>query len=452
MSPRRRFAWCVTAVCCLAVAVRWFVILRYFRDLPLGFTDNFWYHRSANLLADGHGIVNPFAAEDAMIIKTAGHPPLYIVYLAAWSLLGADTALWHRLASGLISAAAVVPVAATVNRLAGRRGGALAALAVAVLPQFWMNDGLILSESLYIPLAATALWQAHRTASNPSRAQVAALGVILATAALTRSEAGLLLLLLMVPLASRLRDLSLSRRLRMAVLAVSVATAVLAPWVIRNLVLFEEPVLLTTGAGYVLEFGNCDDTYSGEFLGYWSIGCDRGDWPEGDETVVGAHKLAIARDYIEDHLDEQPKVVAARVGRLFGVFRPFQNADFDVFFERRLNGAVKSAVWINWLVCAAAVAGAVVMRRRRFTLLPCGALIAASAAAAAISFGITRYRVSADVAMIVLAAVALGAALDRWRPSSSDDSPTVRTAVTDAADTAAADTAADTAAVNGMER
>ena len=45
----------------LAVAVRWAVTLRYYRDLPLGLTDNFYYHEQANLLADGDGFLNPFA-------------------------------------------------------------------------------------------------------------------------------------------------------------------------------------------------------------------------------------------------------------------------------------------------------------------------------------------------------------------------------------------------------
>ena len=396
------------------MALRWFVILRHYRDLPLGFTDNFWYHRAAGLLADGRGFINPFEAENGVSVPTAGHPPLYIVYLAGWSLVGADTPLWHRLASGLISAAAVIPVAALVHRLAGLRTAVIAACAAAAYPPLWMNDGLILSESLYIPLVAGVLWQAHRVVAEPSRTGVVGLAVILSAAALTRSEAGLLFVLLGVPLTMRLPGVARAERLRMAALGAAAAVLVLAPWVVRNLVSFEEPVLVTSGAGYVLEYANCDHTYSGRFLGYWSAQCDRGEWPEGDESTAGAHKLGIARDYIVDHLAEQPKVIAARIGRLFGLFRPFQNADFDVFFERRLASAVDASVWLGWLVGGLAVAGAAVMRRRGHTLLPCGALVAATAVTAAVTFGISRYRAGADVALVVLASVAVGAAIDRW--------------------------------------
>ena len=202
-APRssRLVAWIALAFI-LAVAVRWFVTLRYYRHLPLGLTDNFYYHETANLLVDGRGFLNPFAfaSQPSTSIPTAAHPPLYSIFLAFWSLLGADTALWHRLASGLISAAAVIPVALLVNRLAGSSAAALAGLGVAFYPPLWMNDGLILSESLYIPLAAAALLAAQRVADEPSLRRGIALSVVLAAGALTRSEAFLLVVLLLVPL------------------------------------------------------------------------------------------------------------------------------------------------------------------------------------------------------------------------------------------------------------
>ena len=44
---------------------------------------------------------------------------------------------------------------------------------------------------------------------------------------------------------------------------------------------------------------------------------------------------------------------------------------------------------------------------------------------AAITMGITRYRVGADVAFVVLAAVTIGWLLDRWWPRSEPESPVV---------------------------
>lgn len=410
----------------LALALRWFVILRYYKDLPLGLTDNFYYHETANLLAEGRGFVNPFAfrAEPSTAIPTAAHPPLYSMFLAVWSFFGANTPLWHRLASGLVSATAVIPVALLVKRLAGRRAAALAGLGVAFYPPLWMNDGLILSESLYIPLAAAALLTAQRLADKPSLRTVVVLAGVLAAGALTRSEALLIVGVLLVPLVLSRRETPLKVRIGWLGAAAAVITLIMAPWLVRNLATFEEPTFLSVGPGYVMELGNCDITYSGSFLGYWHIGCDQNPWLAGDESVVAARKLDIAQDYIFAHLSDAPRVAAARVGRLFGVFRPYQTADFDVLFERRVHNHVRIGLWAHWVASAFAVAGAVVLRRRGETLLPTMAFIAVAALTAAVSFGITRYRVGADVAVLVLAAVAAGALADRWWPK--HDSPDKR--------------------------
>ena len=445
VSARSRFAWWIAAAFAGAVALRWAVTLRYYRHLPLGWTDNFYYHFQATLLAEGQGFSNPFARAQGIKEPTAGHPPLYSLYLAMWSLLGAGTPLWHRLASGLASAGAVIPVSLTVLRLAGARAGIVAGFGAAAYPALWMNDGLILAESLYIPLVATALWQAHRVVEEPSRRRVIEFSVILAAATLTRGEASLLFLVLLVPLVAGLRTVAIRERIQMIGLAAVAAAVVMAPWVGRNLTIFDEPTLLGPGPGFVLELGNCDATYSGPLLGYWSHTCDnRGDqaWPDpedaarpdywsrtcgtgqcvdGDESAIGADKLARARDYIGDHIAEQPKVIAARVGRLFGLFRPLQTADFDVFFERRIASHVKVALWSHWALSLLAVGGAVTLWQKRKPVLPAAALAGVAAFTAAVSFGITRYRVSADVAAVVLAGVGIGALLDRWRRRSRSE-------------------------------
>lgn len=431
MFRRSRFAWCIAAAFALAVVLRWAVTVRYYRDLPLGFTDNYYYHSQAGLLAEGRGFLNPFTLLEGRKEPAAAHPPLYSLYLAMWSLLGASTPLWHRLASGLISATAVVPVVMTVARLAGRRAGAVAGAVVAVYPAMWMNDGLILSESLYIPLAAVTIWQSYRVLDQPSAGRVVGLSAVLAAIALTRAESFLLFAVLLAPLLWRLRAVAARHRLRLAVGAAVAAAVILAPWVGRNLIVFEKLTFLSTGHGFVLELANCDTVYSGPLIGYWSSACASEHWVEGDVSAVSADKFDRARRYIGDHLSRQPAVAAARAARLFGLFRPFQNADFDVFFERRIGSHVRVGLWSHWALSMLAVGGAVVLWRRRLSPWPPAALIVAATLTAAVAFGITRYRSGADVAIVVLAGIALGSLLDRlddktgwrWFNDRSQDDP-----------------------------
>lgn len=414
----------VLAAFVLAVAVRWYVLDRWYTGVvPLveidTLNDNLYYHLSANLLADGHGFANPFEYQvNGIIIPTAAHPPGFTVYLSIWSWFGADTVTWHRFAGGVISASVVVPVGLLVRRIFDLRVAALAMLAVALHPPLWMNDALILSESMYIPLAGWALLFAHRVHEDPTVRRILELTVVLALGALTRSEPFLMFFLLLTPLVMLHRDLEWRDRFLRTAMAAGLAMAILAPWVGRNLTTFDEPTYLAVGPGYVLELGNCDDTYSGEYLGYWSASCDDGTtWPEGaDESVIGAAKYAKARAYIGDHLSEQPKVMAARVGRILGLYRPSQGIDFDVFFERRVRSHVTVGLWAHYGAMLLAIPGALLWRRRS-TLLPLAAVAGVSVLTAAITFGISRYRVGADLVFAVLAAVTAGHLLDRYGPA-----------------------------------
>lgn len=424
MRERFTFGWLIAAIALLAVAVRWFVWLRWYRDLPIGsLNDNVYYHVSANLLAEGHGFAQPFEyINHGKLQPTAAHPPGFTVYLSLWSLLGLDSVSWHRLAGGLISGLAVVPVGLLLRGLFNERTALIGMVATALYPPLWMNDALILSESMYIPIAACTLWCAYRVYQKASWSRIIALVVVLALGALTRSESFMLFLLLLAPMVLLHRSLDWRTRITRTAGAALVAMLLLAPWVGRNLVTFEEPTFLAVGAGYVLELANCDETYSGALLGYWSGSCDEGDtWPDGDESVVGAAKLDKALGYIGAHLSEQPKVMAARVGRLLGVFRPSQSADFDVGFERRVASHVALGLWSHYGFMIAAAYGLVVMRRHT-TLLPIIAVAGTSILSAALSFGITRYRVGADLVFVVLGAVALGALLDRYKPAKATTS------------------------------
>jgi len=406
----------------VALAVRWFLWWHWYRHVPIGeFNDNVYYHESANLIADGHPFVNPFSASQGIYEPTAAHPPGFSIYLSIWSVLGLDSVSWHRVASGFISATVVLPIGLLMRRLAGVRAAVWAMMLAAVYPPLFMNDGLILSESMYIPIAAVALLSANRFVDRPDTSRVIELSVVLSIGALTRSEPFMMFFLLLTPMVMLDRRLDWKRRVGLTTIAAGVAMAILAPWVVRNLTSFEQPTYLAAGAGYVFEIGNCDETYSGDYLGYWHLACDDGSaWPPGDESTIGKAKFDHAWSYISSHLSDQPKVISARVGRLFGLFKPIHTVNSDVVFERRVKVFTRIGLFANYVVMAAAIAGAFVLRRRKFTLIPFLAIVATAIITAAMSFGITRYRVGADVAMLVMAAVALGAALDRWRPSTQD--------------------------------
>ena len=219
---------------------------------------------------------------------------------------------------------------------------------------------------------------------------------------------------------------------------------VIAPWWIRNLAEFKNPTFLATGNGVVLQVSNCDGTYSGQFLGYWDIKCLTGDAPPENaqqEQILESNNVpglaylhardprddseldVTARDkaftYIGDHLSRVPVVMAARVGRIWGVFRPRQEVNFDIFFERRGKWSSWAGAYMYYALLPFAAYALVVMRKRRVPISPMVAIFAMVTITVAIAMGITRYRVGADVALAILGGVAVDAIIRRFRRTST---------------------------------
>ena len=436
--PRLTFPVKLAVVGALALGVRVVAVVTHYRYLPLGLDDNNWYHTQANLLADHGGIFEPFVWRDTGdLIASAGHPPGYAAYLSLWSLVGLDSPVAHRLASSVAGALGVIAIALLARKvavLAGwsgprtERAAVVAGVVAAIYPALWINDGLILAESPYVAVFALSLLSALRLWEAPSVRRAAELGAIVAVATLVRTEALTLSLFLIIPLVLVLRDADWRRRLGLLLVAGATMVVILAPWVGRNLATFDEPVVIASGTGRVLAYGNCERTYTGQFLGYWHGSCTLAEFPEGDESIIDTAHRAKATAFIEDNLDRTPVVVAARVGRMWGAYRPGQGVNFDILFERRGVWPSRFGAAGFYLLLPVAVGGLVTVRRARVTLVPFLGPVVMVTWTAAITFGVTRYRVAAEVVLVVLAAVALEVVLQRHRPL-ADDEPAAVTEV-----------------------
>lgn len=431
---RQDFRWQLLLVALVGLAIRVTAVLTWSRNFdPQG--DQNFYWRQGQDLASGYGFVyrNNFGER----VATAVHPPLYSAYLGVVSFLGGTSHAWHRMASTLLGFAAVIVIGFAARRVAGNRAGLLAAGFAALYPNLWVNDAMMLSESMYALTIGLVFLAAYRFKDDRSTWSAVLLGGAVALAALTRAEATFLFVLLIIPLALIGTSQTWRDRFVRAGVALVAGGLVLAPWVIRNYVTFENhPLTVSNGSGFVVEISNCDQTYGippaepklnddgtvedpNKLLGYWAGECDRTPWPSGDETVVAAAKQQTGVDYIKDHKKRFPVVVAARIGRIWDVWRPGQSYDFNKFFERRGDLTTLSGMAMYYPMLLASLAGLWVLFKRKVTMIPFLAVFAMTTMTAAVSFGITRYRVGADVGITILAAVAIDALLRRWWPVAS---------------------------------
>lgn len=430
---RRRFVVGIAGIAALATIIRVLNVL-WWRPTRGGGTDgfvlggdSFYYHWQANALAAGEWFVDPFRwANDGAAIASSAHPPLYPLYLSVWSRVGVDSVTGHRLVSGLLGVAAVVVIGLLVRRMALSAAGFAAAALAAFYPQLWINDGMVMSESLVVLVTALALYAAYSYVASPTLRAAVVLGVACGAATLTRSELALLFPVVVIPLALRVPDRRWRERARHAVAACLAGIALVGPWATFNMLRFAEPTLLSTGIGSALSAASCDEVYFGSKIGYWAY-CFDGPWPPAsvDESERDLAPRDDAVDYLKDNLGRLPVVAAARVGRMWGVFKPGQTTTFEWELEARGRVASWVALVYYYTLVPFAVVGLVGLHRRRVTIWPLVALLVIATFAAAITFGVTRYRAPAEVALVVAAAVG---AVTAWRSLVRRDVDTAREA------------------------
>jgi hypothetical protein len=119
---------------------------------------------------------------------------------------------------------------------------------------------------------------------------------------------------------------------------------------------------------------------------------------------------------MRDHASRIPIVIAARVGRILGIYRPLQQIDIDVEGELFPRGVMWAATISYWLLVPFAVMGTVTLRRRRVPLYPLLAMPTSVLLTVVLFYSSMRFRASAEGVLCLAAAVGLGALLARRWP------------------------------------
>ena len=386
--------------------------------------DALYSHWQGRLLADGEWFVNGWQyAQEGRIQDSAGDPPFYATFLGILSFVGIESGTSHRVASAIVGCVAIVLVALIARRLSGPLAGVIAAVLAAIHPMLWINDIMLMSEALYAPLVLLTVIAAYRFIDEPTYGRVALLGLSISIAALTRAEAAFLFGFMVLPLIFWVIKVGWGRRFALLAVCWAVGIATLAPWLGYNLARFEEPVLMTSATGAVLMAGSCDTAWEGDSLGYWALCFDQRElWDDleaaypgstldppdqvvYDESVIDAWNREQAVEYITDNTDRLPVVVAARIGRALEVYRVSHTLNLNWRIEGRGKLPSTVGLWLYYLLVPLTLLGFVDLRRRRISLTPLLSFWGAVLLAVATTFGVTRYRLPIDLAMIIAGAI-----------------------------------------------
>jgi 4-amino-4-deoxy-L-arabinose transferase-like glycosyltransferase len=391
------------------------------------------YHLLANNLADGRGYIRPFDFQLLDVTRaTAEYPPLFPALVSVVSFVGVKSVEGQRLAMTLVGTGTVVAIGYLARRIGGTAVGLLGAAIAAVYPMLFLSDGVLMAETPYVLFVTLALLLAYRAADRPTLAAFAALGIAIGLSALTRAEGLGLAVLLVVPLAWGAQRLPARRRLVLGAVGIAVSAAVVVPWTARNALRLDAFVPISNNVATAIDGANCDLVYSGDQIGLWretfstfgpeararpqAEACFAGfdiDDPDFDEADASSSIRGDGVDYALDHTDRVPLVGTARLLRTWGVFRPGQQIRFEAL-EGRPEGWIRAGTWMYWVLLPLAVGGAVVVARRRTVRLwPLASTAVLVSLTTVVTYGQQRFRVAAEPAIVVLAAVALVTAARR---------------------------------------
>jgi hypothetical protein len=389
--------------------------------------DQTFYNSAANGLAEGHGFTAPLwniTHPGQKAPPAADHPPAAIVVFAGVSWAAEHPPLsWiagdsidanvreQRYAMAILGTLLIGLIGLLGRQIGGDKVGLIAALIAALSPNIWMNDGLVMSETVTSVIVVAALYVAVTSLREPTPMRVAILGALCGLAALARAELILFVPLLAIPIAWHKPN-----RWRRVLTSVLAAVIVITPWVAYNESRFKDPTFISTNDGIALAGSNCAPVYSGKGIGLTTFqqGCLSDPPPPGDQSQVAKVYRERAFHYMRTHAGRAVLVAFVRVGRTWSVFRPFDMVTFNEN-EGRPAWATRLGIFVFYPTLLFAIAGCVLLWKRRkrwflWILLVPAIVVTLSSAA---TYGQTRFRAAAEPSLAVLAAVAVVALVDR---------------------------------------
>ena len=162
--------------------------------------DSFYYYWQAREVNAGHGFAQVFGIiRYGQWVPGADHPPGFVSLLVVLQRLGMRSPMSERYFMAVLGTATVVLIGLIARRLLGNRAGVIAALIAAVYPNLWVNDALIMSESIFVFAFTLSIYAVFQFRADRSWRWLVGLAVALTVASSARPESLLLFVVVLVP-------------------------------------------------------------------------------------------------------------------------------------------------------------------------------------------------------------------------------------------------------------
>lgn len=385
------------------------------------------YYQAALRIADGKGYQGFWGR------PTAYYPPGYPWFLGVvqWILehvgLGSHTVGAVAVVQSLLAGVAIAAVMVIANRVGGPRVALAAGVVFACWPNLVMHASVMLSETLFVTLVSVSVAAALFMVRSGRLALVPAVlaGGAMGAATLVRPQ--VLLVAAAVVLGWALGGIRGRDLLRRSTVLVVGVVVVVAPWTIRNAVVFGAFVPVSTNDGDNL----CVGFHPGA-SGFFEIpkACDTGEFyidGPGAELRRQSETRSRALDYIRNHPGDLPLLSWKKLWYTFyrdgDALAASTSFGRDQWLTGRPRHVVDAVTTVSYLlIMVGAVAGAVLTWSRSWRTRredPTGLVVVLAAVASTVVpllfFGDPRFKVGGTPFYAVLAGVAFAALVERLR-------------------------------------
>jgi hypothetical protein len=189
---------------------------------------------------------------------------------------------------------------------------------------------------------------------------------------------------------------------------------VLWPWLIRNWVTFGSPVL-STNAGGLVYGANCAAAYHRPLIGAWACYPPLRASRRLNGVQLASRLTSAGLRYARRHSGRVPAVMGVRLLRTWGAWSPWRSASLEAVVDDADLVVERAGVFVFYLVAALAVVAAPALRRWRQPVAILAVPLVLVSVVSVLGYGTSRFRVAADVALVVLAGVTLARERPRVR-------------------------------------
>ena len=373
-----------------------------------GAHDEIPYSMLGHRVSTGHGLTFPVQTYPWI---PPDHPQSYysatisLFYGAIYTVFGYRP-LIARLITGLLSTAVVGMTYLLALRIFGRRVAVLTGLIAAVYAYLVFYGVTLVTETPFMLALMVALYLAYDLRDNPSTRGWIVLGLALGVTLLLRMAVIFFLpVLLAWVILSQPQVRRRAETLR-ALIPIVIIVAAVAPFTVRNVLLWDHFMLLESQFGHVFWNGN-HPGHAGDFHPFQTFVIPAEILASQNDAIITSTLLQMG---IENVLADPAHFIQLTITRLRELFTFWPTSDSSF-----LANAMR-LISFGWIAPLALV-GIPIAARRRYDLMPVWLFLILHVGIYSVTWTMIRYRVPLDPFFIMFAALAIVTISDRLRPN-----------------------------------